>query len=140
MLRLAGLAEEDTTQDADDDDIDLSKVVFYEMPKDDTVTLTCEDVDFSKEEIFFGLITNQDGEYILTVEASSELGELAQLPISAYMDNIFREMITFQGMNGGITQKQCSLGHMLGRNHYVKIKKNAKGLEIKKLILSIKNK
>lgn len=138
MLRLVGMVEEDTEQDVDDDDIDLSKVVFHKMPEDNTIILTSEDVDLSKEEIFFGLITNLDGEYTLMVEASSELGELAQLPISAYMDNIFREMITFQGMNGGATQKQCSLGYMLGRNHYVRIKKNAKGLEIKKIILSLK--
>ena len=137
MLRLAGLVEEDTMLDVEEEEEDFSKVVFYEMPQDGVIHFSDEEIDFSKEEILFGLITNEVGEYSITIEASSDLGELAQLPISVYMDNIFREMITFQGMDGGITQKQCSLGHMLGKNHYVKIKINAKGLEIKKLILSL---
>ena len=92
-------------------------------------------MDFSKEELLFGIIINGDGEYRISVEATSELGELAQLPVSIYRDNMFQGMITFQGMEGKKAKKECSFGYVMGKNHYIKIKKCAKGLEIVKLTI-----
>ena len=139
MLRLAGLVEEAIETEMEDDEDDMSQVVFYEFPKDNTILLSDEVMDLTKEEILFGVTTNTDGEYTLEVEATSELGSLAQLPVSVYMDNIFRETITFQGMEGGSAQKQCSLGYMIGKNHYIKIKQNAKGLTMTGLVVTLKN-
>lgn len=139
MLRLAGLVEEAIETEMEDDEDDMSQVVFYEFPKDNTILLSDEVMDLTKEEIVFGVTTNTDGEYTLEVEATSELGSLAQLPVSVYMDNIFRETITFQGMEGGIAKKQCSLGYMMGKNHYIKIKQNVKGLTMTGLVVTLKN-
>lgn len=139
MLRLAGLVEENMEDDMDDEEDDISQVVFYEFSEDHVITLSDEVLDLTQEEILFGLTTNKNGEYTLVIEATSELGSLAQLPISVYMDNIFRETITFQGMEGGTVKKQCSLGYMIGKNHYIKIKQNARGLTMVGLTVTIKN-
>ena len=139
MLRLAGMVEEAIETEMEDDEDDMTHVVFYELPKDNRILLSDGVMDLTKEEIVFGVTTNTDGEYTLEIEATSELGSLAQLPVSVYMDNIFRETITFQGMEGGSAQKQCSLGYMIGKNHYIKIKQNAKGLTMTGLVVTLKN-
>lgn len=137
MLRLAGKVE-DVVMELDEEEADTQDVTFYAFEEDNAVVLTSENVDLSEEEILFGVATNENGEYLLTIEAASELGSLAQLPISVYMDNIYREMITFQGMEGGTAEKKCSLGHMIGKYHYIKLKRNAKGLDIVKIIVTLK--
>lgn len=133
LLRMNGLVE-DMEDDVDADDaMDVEQVVFYKFDNQNKVTLSCDEIDLAQEEILFGIETDQDGAYMLEIEATSELNNLAQLGISVYMDNIYREMITFQGMNGGKDVKDCSLGYMLGKNHYIKLKKAAKGLDILKI-------
>ena len=133
LLRLNGLVEDESDDDAAEDELDMNNVEFYEMNEQNSIVLTSQQLDLSQEEVTFGVIAEQDGEYRLEIEATSKLNHLAQLGVSVYMDNIYREMITFQGMDGGIAMRECSLGHMLGRNHYIKIKKAAKGLDVIKL-------
>lgn len=133
LLRMNGLVE-DMVDDTDAEDVmDAEQVVFYQFDNQGSVILSANEIDLTQEEIVFGVETEQDGAYRLEIEATSELNSLAQLGISVYMDNIYREMITFQGMNGGKDVKDCSLGYMLGKNHYIKLKKAAKGLELLKL-------
>lgn len=137
MLRLAGKVEEDTAESQEEEEADINQVTFYELTDDNKVVLTSEDIDLSREELLFGVTTKKNGEYLLTIEATSELGSLAQLPVSVYMDNIYREMITFRGMEGETAERKCSLGNMIGKSHYVKVKHNAKGLDIVKLVIAL---
>ncbi|MBE5875914.1 MAG: beta-glucosidase [Lachnospiraceae bacterium] len=132
MLRLMGMVEE-CAEDAENADDEMGSIHFYETDASGAVVLTQEDVDLTQDEVVVGIITDSDGEYYMEVEATSELNDLAQLGISLYMDNIYREMITFRGMNGEKATKTCKLGYMLGRNHYVKIVRSAKGLDILKV-------
>lgn len=137
MLRLAGKVE-DVAFEMDEEESDTDSVTFYELDENGTVVITAEDMDLSQEEILFGVTTRENGEYQIAIEATSELSNLAQLPISVYMDNIYREMVTFQGMEGGTDEKKCGLGDMIGKDHYVKLKRSAKGLELLKLTVSLK--
>lgn len=139
MLRSAGIIEEDMAEYQEEETLDIKQVTFYELTEENTVVLTSENMDLSGEELLFGITTKENGEYQLTIEAASELGSLAQLPVSVYMDNIYREMITFQGMEGGTAEKKCSLGNIMGKNHYIKVKHNAKGLDIIRIVIT-KNK
>ncbi len=137
MLRKMGL-EEEFEEEVREDEVKAQSIEFFTLDDSNYIEITEKDFDFDISEIVFGLIVHADGEYEIKVEAASELGVLAQLPISVYMDNIFREMIQFQGMEGGSCTKGCRLGYMIGVNHYVKIKKNVRGLDIKKIIINKK--
>ncbi len=137
MLRLAGKWE-DIAEDFEEEESDTTNITFYDFAENEQVVITSEDMDLSEEELLFGIIINENSEYQLTIEAASELGNLAQLPVSVYMDNIYREMVTFQGMEGGTDVKKCNLGYMIGKNHYIKLKCSAKGLDILKLTVTIK--
>lgn len=136
MLRLAGKVE-DIAIDMDEEETDTDDVTFFELDENGIAVITAENVNLSEEEILFGVLIRENGEYQIAIEATSELTNLAQLPVSVYMDNIYREMVTFQGMEGGTAEKKCSLGNMLGKNHYVKLKCSAKGLDILKLTVTL---
>lgn len=137
MLRQAGKMEE-IADDLEEEASDTTNITFYDFTEKGNVVVTSEDMDLSEEEILFGITISENSEYQLTIEASSELGNLAQLPVSVYMDNIYREMITFQGMEGSSAEKKCNLGYMIGKNHYVKLKRCAKGLDILKITIELK--
>lgn len=139
MLRLAGKVEEIAAEDTDEEEADIQNLKFYEFEKDGKLVITSAEMDFTKKEILFGVIANENGEYRIAIEAASELGNLAQLSLSVYMDNIYRGMLTFRGMEGKTEEKQCSLGCMIGKNHYIKLKQNTKGLAITKLTMRCGN-
>ncbi len=134
MQRLMGKIEIEN-MDTEEEETDTGNIQFYYPDEAGTIVITSNDMDFSKEELLFGIIINENGEYRISVEATSELGELAQLPVSIYRDNMFQGMITFQGMEGKKAKKECSFGYVMGKNHYIKMKKCAKGLEIVKLTI-----
>lgn len=138
MLRLLGRVEEDTSESRQEEEEDSGPIPFYELSKDHTLILTSENMDLSGEELLFGVTTGKNGAYELTIEATSDLGSLAQLPVSVYMDSIYRDMATFRGMEGGTDEKKCSLGDMIGKDHYLRIKHNAKGLRIVRLVIACK--
>lgn len=133
MLRLMGKIQSDSREDDQEDEADVSNIKFYKCNEAGSIVITPEDEDFSKDEILFGIIINGDAEYKLSIEASSELAELAQLPVAVYRSNMYQGMVTFQGTQGKTAEKKCSLGYAMGRNHYIKVKKCVKGLEILKL-------
>lgn len=132
------LKENDEAEIEQIDEENYDDITFFEQNQEGKIVITHEDMVMTKEEIVFGMITNENAEYEITVEVTSNLSELAQLPISVYMNNIFQGMLTFQGMNGGTAKKICGLGHMMGRNHYIKLKCNVKGIRILKLVISKK--
>lgn len=134
MQRLMGKIEIEN-MDAEEEETDTGNIQFCYPDEAGTIVITSNDMDFSNEELLFGIIINENGEYRISVEATSELGELAQLPVSIYRDNMFQGMITFQGMEGKKEKKECSFGYVMGKNHYIKIKKCAKGLKMIKLTI-----
>lgn len=98
--------------------------------------VTNQNIDLSREEILFGFNIPENGNYSLTLEASSNLSELAQLPISIYIDNIYRMTIAFQGTNGTSTLAQGALGELRGKTHFAKLIRQGKGLTIHSIRLS----
>ncbi|MBQ7432952.1 MAG: glycoside hydrolase family 3 protein [Lachnospiraceae bacterium] len=102
-----------------------------------TGKLVLEQELLSGKEICFGLEISEDGIYAMELEATSDLSELAQLPVSLYVDNLYRFTVTYQGMNGGSAIKQKNLGEVKGRNHYVKLVIHMDGLSMTKVTLSL---
>lgn len=86
-------------------------------------------------EINFGLSIPADGNYSITLEVQSELTELAQLPVSLYIDNLYRTTHSFRGTGGAIAEAVIAYGEVKGKDHYVKLVLQGNGLEIQKIII-----
>ena len=84
----------------------------------------------------FGLEITEEGIYEMELEATSDLSELAQLPVSMYWNNLYRFTLTYQGMKGKTTVKKESLEELKGKNHYVKLVLHMDGLDITRMIIA----
>ncbi len=75
------------------------------------------------------------GEFTVKFVLRSELGELAQLPISVFMDNIHKMTVSVQGTNGKWVEESRPFDMSFGHNHYIKLYYGADNLEIKEIVL-----
>ena len=74
------------------------------------------------------------GEFTVKFVLRSELGELAQLPISVFMDNIHKMTVSVQGTNGKWVEESRPFDMSFGHNHYNKLYYGADNLEIKEIL------
>ncbi|WFR55733.1 glycoside hydrolase family 3 C-terminal domain-containing protein [Anaerocolumna sp. AGMB13025] len=114
----------------DDNEFIAADMVFFEQDGDDiTIDGSYLDVKKGKTQVF-GLIFHKMGRYDISIFAKSDLGSLAQLPVSVYYDNALSTVITFQGTEGEWVTEKRPLGFVFGLNHYMKLYFGANGLEI----------
>jgi beta-glucosidase len=140
MLRELGIAtDEIENEENDENDESLPEIMqhFEVESLNNTLVIDKNMIDFSYDTMQFAIIVANEGEYQIAIEASSKLGQLAQLPISVYMDNIYRTTISFQGTEGKMVKKSSKLGNVLGRNHYIKLVLQTKGIEINSIKISM---
>ena len=76
------------------------------------------------------------GEFTAKFVLRSELGELAQLPISVFMDNIHKMTVSVQGTNGKWVEESRPFDMSFGHNHYIKLYYGADNLEIKEILFT----
>lgn len=76
------------------------------------------------------------GEFTVKFVLRSELGELAQLPISVFMDNIHKITVSVQGTNGKWVEESRPFDMSFGHNHYIKLYYGADNLEIKEILFT----
>lgn len=76
------------------------------------------------------------GEFTVKFVLRSELGELAQLPISVFMDNIHKMTVSVQGTNGKWVEESRPFDMSFGHNHYIKLYYGADNLEIKEILFT----
>jgi beta-glucosidase len=98
--RLTGTADtiEITGRPAEDMPSD-EPVVFYDIDRE--LTLSLEDASAEKDSSYvFALTVNNPGFYDVTITASSELGELAQIPVTIFAMGTASGTFTFNGTNG----------------------------------------
>ncbi|MDE7104245.1 MAG: beta-glucosidase, partial [Ruminococcus sp.] len=100
LKRLAGEADEIEIINRSADDIPSDKpVVYYEF--DNNFTLDLREVKAEKgKDYSFGLIVNNTGWYKLTVTASSNQGELAQIPLTVFTMGTANGTFTWNGTDG----------------------------------------
>lgn len=77
------------------------------------------------------------GIYEISVTMRSELGSLAQLPISIFVDNINKMTISIQGTEGKWVTETRDLGFIFGRHHYLKLFFGADGIEFDKISIRL---
>lgn len=82
----------------------------------------------------FGIQVNKPGTYSISFVLKSDLGRLAQLPISVFYDNQLKMTVSVQGTDGETVTHRRELECFFGNNHYMKFYYGANGLEIDKVI------
>lgn len=81
-------------------------------------------------------VTNEFmGDFTMKFTLKSDLGELAQLPVSVFLDNIHKMTVSVQGSNGKWVEESRILNMEFGHNHYIKFYYGADNLEIKEIVL-----
>lgn len=79
--------------------LDEKVVVYHKLDKEGVISL--EDVDASKgKDYTFALDLADLGEYQVEITAKSDLGELAQLPVTLFYQSVPFAMFTFNGTGG----------------------------------------
>ena len=82
-------------------------------------------------------VTNEFmGDFTMKFTLKSDLGELAQLPVSVFLDNIHKITVSVQGTNGKWVEESRILNMGFGHNHYIKFYYGADNLEIKEIVLT----
>ena len=75
------------------------------------------------------------GDFAMKFTLKSDLSELAQLPVSVFLDNIHKMTVSVQGTNGKWVEESRILNMEFGHNHYIKFYYGADNLEIKEIVL-----
>lgn len=75
------------------------------------------------------------GDFTMKFTLKSDLSELAQLPVSVFLDNIHKMTVSVQGTNGKWVEESRILNMGFGHNHYIKFYYGADNLEIKEIVL-----
>lgn len=67
------------------------------------------------------VVLSQEAEYELTLHMKSESAELAQIPISIYVDNIYRKTISIRGTRGNWITITETIGDMKKGTHFIRM-------------------
>ena len=136
MKHLAGEISEGEQQELKQDrGTDFSpEDLVYHHSSDDRVVLDGRKFSTAKgQEELFGITLEKSGEYEVVLTYSSSLGELAQLPVSLYMDNINKGTFSLRGTEGEKKAALMDLGMVFGVNHYFKLYFSQTGLDVESL-------
>lgn len=84
----------------DPEEIDPDSIIYYQVPKEGA-DISLEEVDCSKGKSFiFGVEVERTGGYEVELTAKSDLGVLAQIPVTMYIGGIPILVFTFHGTEG----------------------------------------
>ncbi len=127
--------ELDAINTKDDDDVVAANIKTYvQGPDDYEVVIPGEDLNpRAQKKDTFSVIFSKYGKYCLDIQMKSDLGPLAQLPVSLFIDNIFKNTISMQGTEGETIVKSTKLAPFFGQNHYVALFYKGNGMQIDKV-------
>ncbi len=83
----------------------------------------------------FEIAAVESGLYFITMIVKSNLGILAQLPVSIYCDEQLKSMLLMQGTNGAVVEQSIALGRIDGKKHRLSLFYGSSGLEILKVVV-----
>lgn len=133
MLHALGQISQDELDEMkaqDDNDFAIDKLVYLEQNGDEII-IDGNMLDIKKGNAnVFSITFSKMGIYELSMRMKSDLGSLAQLPVSVYYDNVLKTVITIQGTEGEWVTESRVLGPVFGLNHYIKLYFGANGLSI----------
>lgn len=124
-------------KDQENDEFQAEDIEFY-APTDHEFDIVIDGTALNTERgksVIFGLAFSKIGYYEVRIRMKSELGVLAQLPVSIYYDNVLQSTITIQGTEGKWVNEVRPIGVIFGFHHYLKLYFGASGLDIDEIRL-----
>ena len=113
-----------------DDDVEVDTDVYYSMT--DEIEIECKTKTSRGKDFVFGITCEKQGYYSLEFTGYSNLGELAQIPMTCYITSIPFAVVTWNGTNGEIVKKQAEC-MMYAKNCVFRIHFASGGVTIKSL-------
>ncbi len=84
----------------------------------------------------FGIRVNRSGDYSISLSLKSDLGALAQLPISVFLDNNLKGTVSMTGTEGRVITEKVRLGELINEiNNYIKLYYGANGIVISEIVI-----
>lgn len=124
----------------DEDEVFAEDIVYYVQDENSGEILIPADNWETKKgsQALFGINLVKAGLYDISIVMKSELGELAQLPLSVYLDNVLKTTISVRGSEGATLTETRDMGMIFGNNHYIKLYFGASGLEVESVKVSLR--
>ena len=122
----------------DDDDVDAGSLVsIVSDPETQEIIIDGNSLHPAKGKADVVAVSRcYEGNFIMKFTFKSDLGELAQLSVSVFLDNIHKMTISVQGTNGKWVEESRIVNMGFGHNHYIKLYYGADNLEIREIILT----
>lgn len=133
MDRLLGVAEEIEHIDSPfaGDTVPVKADVYYEIHGSGDISL--EEFDtVGGHDVVFGLVVDEAGTYEFTITASSELSDIAQIPMTIFYTSIPICVFTWNGTNGKIVSRKMR-GVSNGQNAIMRFAFGAPGVKLHNL-------
>ncbi|MDP4089526.1 MAG: glycoside hydrolase family 3 N-terminal domain-containing protein, partial [Bacillota bacterium] len=130
VMERVSRGEEEESEEMEPGDAPEILMANYRMEKLDEVDLSQMDTTRGKATLI-GVHTNVRGEYKLTLEIKASGGELAQVPVSIYVNNVLLSTVTIQGT--GEWQKVEKLCQVIKENNYIKFYFGQSGMKFGKM-------
>ena len=77
-----------------------------------------------------GLFISDFKNYALEMKVRSDAGEVAQIPVSVFMDGNLAGSMTINGTGGRWIQLEQPLGYLFGSNHFLRFYFAQSGMEV----------
>lgn len=123
-----------------DNDISAAELVYYEPNPENMKEIIVDGSVLNPKSgnaDVFAINIETFGLYSITMYMKSNLGALAQLPVSIYYDNALKSTISIQGTEGKSVSETRDLGFCFGRTHFIKLYYGANGLQIDKIVFKL---
>lgn len=111
------------------DDVDIEHMKKYEVDADGNLEISGDGWDTRQGNEVIADIKMKGGRYTLEMKVRSELDDLAQLPVTVYVDNVIQGTLSFRGSKGQWVTDSFSFG-TTEAHHYMKLYFGATGLTI----------
>ncbi len=113
-----------------DDDVEVDTDVYYSMK--DEIEIECKTKTSRGKDFVFGITCEKQGFYSLEFTGYSNLGELAQIPMTCYVTSIPFAVITWNGTGGELVKKEAEC-MMYAKNCVFRVHFASGGVTIKSL-------
>lgn len=108
------------------------------LPMTDRLTLDGKDVDTSSgKSKLYGIRTEKQGLYTMCMRVKADASEIAQIPVTIYVNGTLVSTVTLNGTKGQWTEITRSLGHFMNPNNYIRLYFAQSGLQIDEITIEL---
>jgi len=115
------------------DDVNAYELSYYSADPQTNNPIVVDGSKFNTHigsSVVFGINLKKFGKYAIELNMKSDLGTLAQLPVTVYINNHYKGIVSIQGTEGKWITERLELGLVFGENNYIKLYFGASGLDI----------